>query len=55
MGNKGSPGHTYAFNPGNGHIVWRYHDGEYHGPIVAAGRLVIAGLSTLHVLHHKGH
>jgi outer membrane protein assembly factor BamB len=50
MGAKGKPGHTYAFDPQSGRIRWQFHDGEYHGPIVAQGQLIVPGFTTLYAL-----
>ena len=52
--NRGAaPGHVYAFNPGNGKLVWRFNDGKYHSVIAAAGRLIVAGAIHLYALKPK--
>lgn len=49
--NRGSaPGHVYAINPGTGKVVWRFNDGKYHSVIAAAGRLIVAGATSLYAL-----
>jgi outer membrane protein assembly factor BamB len=50
MGNKAQPGNMYALDPGTGAVRWHFDDGEYHGPIVAAGRLILSGFTTLYAL-----
>jgi outer membrane protein assembly factor BamB len=54
MGNKSRPGHTYALDPRTGAIRWRFHDGEYHGPIVADNMLILPGFTTLYALRPRG-
>ncbi len=52
--NRGAaPGHVYAFNPGNGKLVWHFNDGKYHSVIAAAGRLIVAGAIHLYALKPK--
>ncbi len=50
LGPKSRPGHLYALDPRTGAIRWQFNDGEYHGPIVAAGRLIVSGFTTLYAL-----
>jgi outer membrane protein assembly factor BamB len=50
LGPKGKHGHLYALDPRSGAIRWQFNDGEYHGPIVAAGRLIVPGYTTLYAL-----
>ena len=47
-------GHVYAYNPGNGRLVWQFHDGKYSPAIAAAGRLVVVGFGRLYVLKPRG-
>lgn len=45
-----SHGHLYAYNPGNGHLVWHFPDGKYSTVIAANNRLVVAGALKIYVL-----
>ncbi len=54
MGDKSRPGHIYALDPRTGAIRWRFHDGEYHGPIVADNMLILPGFTTLYALRPRG-
>jgi outer membrane protein assembly factor BamB len=54
LGTPGHKGTLYAWNPGTGKGVWQFPDGKYSSVIVAAGRLVVAGFSTLYVLRPRG-
>ncbi len=47
-------GHVYGYNPGNGRLVWQFHDGKYSPAIAAAGRLVVVGFGRLYVLKPRG-
>jgi outer membrane protein assembly factor BamB len=49
----GAKGHVYAFNPGNGHRVWTFHDGKYSSVIAAHGMLIVAGFGHLYALRPK--
>jgi outer membrane protein assembly factor BamB len=53
MGARHASGHTYAFNPSTGRRVWTFNDGEYHGPIVADGKLIVPGFTKLYALRPK--
>jgi outer membrane protein assembly factor BamB len=50
MGAKQAPGHTYAYDPTTGRQVWKFADGEYHGPIAADGKLIVPGFTKLYAL-----
>jgi outer membrane protein assembly factor BamB len=54
MGEKARPGNMYGLDPRTGAIRWHFNDGEYHGPVVAAGRLIISGFTTLYALRPEG-
>ncbi len=46
-------GQTFAFNPGNGHQVWKFNDGKYSSVSAGAGRLILAGFGHLYVLQPR--
>lgn len=54
MGEKAKPGNMYGLDPDTGAMRWHFNDGEYHGPVVGAGRLIIAGFTTLYALRPLG-
>jgi eukaryotic-like serine/threonine-protein kinase len=46
-------GRVLAYNPGSGHLEWRFNDGKYATPIAAAGRLVVSGATHVYVLRPR--
>jgi outer membrane protein assembly factor BamB len=46
-------GHLYAYNPGNGRLVWTFPDGKYSTVIAAGDRLVVAGFGKLYSLRPR--
>jgi outer membrane protein assembly factor BamB len=48
-----STGHMYAFNVGTGRAEWRWNDGKYASVIVAAGRLVVVGATSVYVMRPR--
>jgi outer membrane protein assembly factor BamB len=43
-------GHMYAFDVRSGRLDWRFNDGKYTSVIVADGRLVVVGTTTVYVM-----
>ena len=50
IGQWARPGDVRGLDPNTGAVRWRFNDGEYHGPVVGAGRLIVAGFTTLYAL-----
>jgi outer membrane protein assembly factor BamB len=50
---KRQKGNVYAFNPGNGRVVWKFRDGQYSSVIPAGDLLILAGYAHLYALEPR--